>query len=207
MEFFLQAEESLEIVLGMEELPEKHSESYAHHRKRQGKAAAMINAACHSSVKGFIKGKCNPKEMWDALTNNLDRVNTRSARLMIKREFNTLRPKQSITEYLHKLLECCTELQNSEQEISDEEFITHILTTLPSAFDSIVGIITHDKSAEAKTINYIISTVLEADRAMESRKEEVGASTNTSGTLTTSNTLITTTRSDRSLRYRIRNRQ
>ena len=207
MEFFLQAEDSLEIILGMEELPEKHSESYAHYRKRQGKAVAMINAACHSPVKGFIKGKRNPKEMWDALTDNLDRVNTRSGRLMIKREFNTLRPKQSITEYVHKLLECRTELQNSEQEISDEEFITHILTTLPSAFDSIVSIITHDKSAEGKTVDYVISTVLEADRAMESRKEEVGASTNTSGILTTSNALITTARSDRSLNYRIRNRQ
>ena len=207
MEFFLQAEDSLEIVLGMEEVPEKNTESYAHYRKRQGKAAAMINAACHSSVKGFIKGKRNPKEMWDALTDTLDRVNTRSGRLMIKREFNTLRPKQSITEYVHKLLECRTELQNSEQEISDEEFITHILTTLPSAFDSIVSIITHDKSAEAKTVDYVISTVLEADRAMESRKEEVGASTNTSGTLTTSNALITTTRPNRSLNYRMRNRQ
>ena len=207
MEFFLQAEDSLEIVLGMEEVPEKNSESYAHYRKRQGKAAAMINAACHSSVKGFIKGKRNPKEMWDALTDNLDRVNTRSGRLMIKREFNTLRPKHSITEYVHKLLECRTELQNSEQEISDEEFITHILTTLPSAFDSIVSIITHDKSAEAKTVDYVISTVLEADRAMESRKEEVGASSNTSGTLTTSNALITTTRPNRSLNYRIRNPQ
>ena len=120
MEFFLQAEDSLEIVWGMEEVPEKNSRSYAHYRKRQGKAAAMINAACHSSVKGFIKGKRNPKEMWDALTDNLDRVNTRSGRLMIKREFNTLRPKHSITEYVHKLLECRTELQNSEQEISDE---------------------------------------------------------------------------------------
>ena len=207
MEFFLQAEDSLEIVLGMEEVPEKNTESYAHYRKRQGKAAAMINAACHSSVKGFIKGKRNPKEMWDALTDTLDRVNTRSGRLMIKREFNTLRPKQSITEYVHKLLECRTELQNSEQEISDEEFITHILTTLPSVFDSIVSIITHDKSAEAKTVDYVISTVLEADRAIESRKEEVGASTNTSGTLTTSNTLITTTRPNRSLNYRMRNRQ
>ena len=37
MEFFLQAEDSLEIVLGMEEVPEKNSESYAHYRKRQGK--------------------------------------------------------------------------------------------------------------------------------------------------------------------------
>ena len=63
MEFFLQAEHSLEIVLGMEEVPEKNTESYAHYRKRQGKAAAMVNAAWHSSVKGFIKGKRNPKEM------------------------------------------------------------------------------------------------------------------------------------------------
>ena len=207
MEFFLQAEDSLEIVLGMEDEPEKGSEDYSQYRKRLGKAAAMINAACHSSVKGFIKGKRNPKEMWDALTDNLDRVNTRSGRLMIKREFNTLRPKQSTTEYIHKLLECRTELQNSEQEISDKEFITHILTTLPSTFDSIVSIITHDKSPEAKTVDYVISTVLEADRAMESRKEEVGVSTNPSVTLMTSNALITTTSSSRSLSHRIRNRQ
>ena len=63
MEFFLQAEDALEIILGLEEEPEVDSGEYLDHRKRLGKAAAMINAAWHSSVKGFIKGKHNPTEM------------------------------------------------------------------------------------------------------------------------------------------------
>ena len=57
-----------------------------------------------------------------------------------------------------------------------------------------MSIVTQDKSAESKSVDYVISTVLEADRAMESQKEQIGASTNTSGTLTTSNALITTAR-------------
>jgi len=101
MEFFFQAEDSLEILLDMEAEPELNSEDNAHYCKRLGKAAAMINAACHSSVKGLIKGQRNPTEMWAALTERLDRVNTRSARLMIKWEFNNLRPPNSITEYIH----------------------------------------------------------------------------------------------------------
>jgi len=192
MEFFLQAEDALEIVLDLEAEPEEGSENLALYRRRLGKAAAMINAACHSTVKGFIKGKRYSTEMWTALTEKLDQVNTRSGRLMIKREFNTLRPKHSMTEYVIQLLECRTELQNSEQEFSDEEFITHLLTTLPPAFDSIVNIITHDKSEEARSVDYVLSIVLEADRSMESRKREVGASTNTSNTLTPSNALIAT---------------
>lgn len=55
MEFFLQAQDSMEIVLGMEEVPERNRESYAHYRKCQGKVAAMINAVCHLSVKGLLK--------------------------------------------------------------------------------------------------------------------------------------------------------
>jgi len=72
MEFFLQAEYALEIVLGLEGEPEDGSKNLALYRRRIRKSAAMINAACHTTVKGLIKWKQNPTEMWTALTEKLD---------------------------------------------------------------------------------------------------------------------------------------
>ena len=57
IEFFLQAESALGIVLGDEVHPDAgQGAGRLEFDRKSGKAAAMINASCHSSVKTYING-------------------------------------------------------------------------------------------------------------------------------------------------------
>ena len=146
IEFFLQAESALGIVLGDEVHPGAGRGSGGpEFDRKSGKAAAMINASCHSSVKTYINGMRDPNLMWEELKTKLDTSNTRAGRTAILRYFNQLRPNpgSSIAEYITILLDCRQELKGSEQAIQDETFITHLVTTLPAECNSIVDIITY----------------------------------------------------------------
>src|SRR3979409_860108 len=70
MEFFFQAEQGLGIVLGDEgpPAPNHRVNGMADFDRRAGKADAMINSACSSSVKTHIDGMRDPHQMWDVLT-------------------------------------------------------------------------------------------------------------------------------------------
>jgi hypothetical protein len=204
MEFFFQAEQGLGIVLGDEEppAPNARANALADFARRAGKAAAMINSACSSSVKTHIDGMRDPHQMWDTLKTKLDSASTRSGRTAILRRFNQLRPvdKAPMAEYISTLSACRKELDGSEQSISDETFITHLLTTLPSTFNSIVDIITHQPPAD-QTVDYVISTLISWDNSQRDRRTEVGSGTNTSATMTNANALVAHT-SNRSSRGR-----
>ena len=92
IEFFLQAESALGIVLGDEVHPGGRGAGGTEFDKRSGKAAAMINASCHGSVKTYINGMRDPHLMWEELRTKLDTSNTRAGRTAILRHFNQLRP-------------------------------------------------------------------------------------------------------------------
>jgi hypothetical protein len=208
MEFFLQAEESLGIALGDEARPEGARPAItAEFNRRAGKAAAMINASCSPSVKTHIDGMRDPHQMWDILKNKLDGAGTRSGHTAILRRFNQLRPvdKAPIAEYISTLSACRKELDGTEQSFSDEIFITHLLTTLSTTFNSIVDIITHQPAAD-QTIDYVISTLISWDNGQRDRKAEVGSGTNTATTMTSANALAAQT-SNRSSRGRYRGRR
>ena len=125
VEFFLQAESALSIVLGDEENP--GGRGAIDFQRRSGKAAAMINASCHSSIKTYLNGMRDPAEMWGELKSKLDTANTRAGRTAILRHFNQLRPlpNTTIAEYITRLLDSRQQLEGSEQAITDETFLTH----------------------------------------------------------------------------------
>jgi hypothetical protein len=196
MEFFFQAEQGLGIVLGDEEppAPNARANAMADFARRAGKAAAMINSACSASVKTHIDGMRDPHQMWDVLKTKLDSAGTRSGRTTILRRFNQLRPveKAPMAEYVSTLSACRKELDGTEQSISDETFITHLFTTLPSTFNSIVDIITHQPAAD-QTVDYVISTLISWDNSQRDRRTEVGSGTNSSTTMTSANALAAQT--------------
>lgn len=200
IEFFLQAESALSIVLGDEVHPGAgRGAGGPEFDRKSGKAAAMINASCHSSVKTYINGMRDPHLMWEELKTKLDTSNTRAGRTAILRHFNQLRPNpgSSIAEYVTLLLDCRQELEGSEQAIQDETFITHLVTTLPAECNSIVDIITH-QPIERQTIDYVIATLVEWETSWRNRKLEVGSNAAIGSTMTSGNALNVTSQHTRS---------
>ena len=189
VEFFLQAESALLIVL--EDEVDPGGRRAADFQCRSGKAAAIINASCHSSIKTYIDGMRDPAQMWAELKSKLDTANTRAGRTAILSHFHQLCPvpNTTITEYITKLLECRQQLEASEQAISDETFLTHLITTLPSECNSIVDIIMH-QPVEHQTIDYVITTLVEWETSVRNRRREVGSGTMAASTMMTGNVLV-----------------
>ena len=173
IEFFLQAEQALSIVLGEEVRPQGPSTKSNDFDKRAGIGAAIIHASCETSVKAYLHGLRDPHAMWEELKAKLDTANSRAGRTAILRKFNQLRPASdiSVADYITQHLECSKELSGTEQAIPKETFISHLLTTLPKSFDSIIDIITHRPEAE-QTTNCAISTLIEWEVSNRTRKTE-----------------------------------
>ena len=201
IEFFLQAESALSIVLGDEVHPGGRVARGTEFDRRSGKAAAIINASCHGSVKTYINGMRDPHLMWEELRTKLDTSNTRAGRTAILRHFNQLRPTpgSSIAEYVTLLLDCRQELEGSEQAIQNETFITHLVTSLPAECNSIVDIITH-QPIERQTVDYVIATLVEWETSRRNHKLEVGSNATVGSTMITGNALHV-----RSQQVRVRN--
>ena len=76
--------------------------------------------------------------MWDTLKTRLDTSATRSGRTTLLRQFRCARSKgadEPISEYIRRLLHYRQQLEGTTAEISDEEFRTHLYTTVPSQFE------------------------------------------------------------------------
>jgi len=86
MELFLGAEEALLIVIEAEEYPEDGDDSdVSSWNKRIAKGVAMINAACHASVKSYIRHITDARKMWKTLAKKLDTTATRAGRCSLLR--------------------------------------------------------------------------------------------------------------------------
>ena len=75
--------------------------------------------------------------MWETLKTRLDTSATRSGRTTLLQQFRSARPKgtdEPITEYFRRLLQYRQQLHGTNDQISDDEFRTHIYTTLPDQF-------------------------------------------------------------------------
>jgi len=138
------------IVIKAEEYPKEGEDSdVSSWNKRIAKGAAMINAACHPSVKPYIRHITDARKMWKTLAEKLDITATRAGRCSLLRQFHALRPTMSfkspygISKYINQLTEFSNHLEGSEQAISDETFIAHLTTTLPETFRNIIDIILH----------------------------------------------------------------
>ena len=89
-------------------------------------------------------------------------------------------------------------LAGTEQAISDEAFSSHLISTLPTTFNSFVDIILHQ--ADGYTVENLILKVIEAEATAKSRNSEQ-TSVNTS---ITSGTALYTNGATRSFRGDLR---
>jgi len=146
----------------------------------------MIHASCEDCIKAYLYGMRDPRVMWLELKDKLDTVNLCAGRTTLLRSFNQLRPtpNQWISTYITELLSCSKELAGSEQEVPKETFVSHLLTTLPKEFDSIIDIITHRSAAEQCT-NRVIASLIEWESINQTRRTGTPQSTNSSTTIVT----------------------
>jgi hypothetical protein len=163
-----------------------------------GRAFAMITTSCDESIRALIDDipQGDPVAVWKALKEHLDTSKTRSGRIAIVRRFHRMRMSadSTVSEYISSLRETRKELFGSAEKITDETLLTHLLSTLPDSFSNIVDIITH-KPIEEQTLASVTSDLIEYEKKLQERKEELGAGTNTANTMTDANALAASVQS------------
>ena len=83
IEFFLQAEQALSIVLGEEVCPQGPNANTTDYHKRAGIGAAIIHASCESLVKAYLHSLRDLQAMWKELKPKFKTANSRAGRTSI----------------------------------------------------------------------------------------------------------------------------
>jgi len=108
----------------------------------------------------------DPTEIWAILKEKLDLASSRTGQLALVRTFHMLRPLDSdtsINQYIARLMESRTQLAGTNEEISDTRLVSHILTTLPASYESIINTITF-APLEQQTLDNVVNTLSEAEK-------------------------------------------
>jgi len=131
--------------------------------------------------------------MWKSLHEKLNTSGSRAGWTMLAREFNQSKPEptEPIQNYLSKILQLRRKLGGTDQAISDEAFSSHLISTLPTSFNSFVDIVLHQPNAY--TVENLISKVIEAEaKANSCNNEQTSLNTSiTSGTALVTNSSTT----------------
>jgi len=111
-----------------------HDDNYDDWKAKEAEAASMIRLSCSPEVWRIIKGMRNPSEMWNTLETSLDTAGSYIGRQDILRQFCAYRPKEDepLKAYFTKLSNYCTQLDHTDDAITDRDFRTQIFTSLPS---------------------------------------------------------------------------
>lgn len=142
------------------------------YQSRKGAAYAPIFASCTPEIQEYISGLDEPAEMWNKLHEKLDTTALQAARTVLARQFNQSKPDSTelIQKYLSKLLQFRRRLAGTEQAISDKAFSSHLISILPTSFNSFVDIILHQP--DGYTVENLISKVIEAEATSNCRNNE-----------------------------------
>jgi len=168
---FLRAQDVLEIVRGNEPPPPAGNNQVAikkteRYRARVGKAFAIIVSSCSLQIKTHINRMEDPMEIWAILKEKLDSVSSRAGKPALVRTFHMLRPldsETSINQYIARLMDIRTQLAGTNKEMSDARLVSHILTTLPASYESIINTITF-APLEQQTLDNVVNMLSEAEK-------------------------------------------
>jgi len=105
----------------------------------------MIRLSCSPEVRRIIKGMRNPHKMWNTLKTSLDTAGSYIGRQDILRQFRACRPTEDepLNAYFTKLSNYRTQLDHSDNAITDRNFRTQIFTSLPSQYAMILMVLKH----------------------------------------------------------------
>jgi len=122
-----------------------HDDNYDDWKAKKAEAASIIRLSCSPEVRRIIKGMRSPLEMWNTLETSLDTTGSYIGRQDILRQFRACRPKQDepLKAYFTKLSYYCIQLDHTDDAITDQDFRTHIFTSLPSQYAMISMVLKH----------------------------------------------------------------
>ena len=105
--------------------------------KRAGKAASIINSTLSSGIEFYLKDTINPREIWEILKNKLTLVDNWNLQRTLKRDFYKMLydGKESIATYINRLRVFQQQLQGTNNEISNDELVNRIMTSLPESWE------------------------------------------------------------------------
>jgi len=120
-----------------------HDYNYDDWKAKEAEAASMIRLCCSAEVRRIVKGMRNPREMWNTLETSLDTAGSYIGRQDIIRQFRACRPKEdeSLKAYFTKFSNYRSQLDHTDDTITDRDFRTQIFTSLPSQYAMILMVL------------------------------------------------------------------
>jgi len=111
-------------------------------RKRRFNAQSIICMGCSDQIFLHIKHNIDPAEMWDILHDQFDNMLFKLSRMQILRKFHACHPAndEKMTTYFTRLIDYRNQLSGSAEEISEDSFVTHLLTHIPKEFATTINI-------------------------------------------------------------------
>jgi hypothetical protein len=138
MILILSAMEAYAIVTGdgpeLQSLDFDRDDNYDNWKAKEAEAASMIRLSCSPEVRRIIKGMRNPLELWNTLETSLETAGSSIGRQDILRQFQACRPQEDepLKAYFTKICNYRTQLDHTDDAITDGDFRPQIFTSLPS---------------------------------------------------------------------------
>jgi hypothetical protein len=154
-----------------------HNDNYDEWKAREAEAASMIRLSCSPEIRRIGKGMRNPHEMWNTLQTSLDTAGSYIRRQDMLCPFCAGRPKEdeSLKAYFTMLGNYHTELDHTDDAITDRNFRTQIFTSLSPQYAMISMALKHTRPLP--TPKEAMHDLLEEETTTDRIKELGDAST------------------------------
>jgi hypothetical protein len=147
----------------------------ADYDKRSAKALALISLSCTPTIQPHVRGIRSPQEMWNIVERCLNQTSHKVGRQAILRKFHSERParQEPLSNYFARLVEYKNKLEGSSEAITDNQFITHVFTTLPDEFAMAIKVL---QGRDNPSIDDVMDHLIEDDettRLTKSAREAI----------------------------------
>jgi len=158
-------------------LDSDHDDNYDDRKAKEAEAASMIRLSCSAEVWCIVRGMRNPHEMWNTLETSRDTAGSHIGKQDIVRQIHAWRPKEDEPHkaYITKLSKYRTQLDHTDDAITDRDFCKQIFTSLSSQYVMISMVSKH--RTPLPTPEEAMHDLLEEETATGLTKELGDAST------------------------------
>jgi hypothetical protein len=111
----------------------------------ESKATYKIGLSCSPEVRRIVKGIRHPDKMWNVPETTLDTARSYIGRHDILHQFCACRHKEEepLQSYFSKFIYYRIQLDHTDDRITNQDFCTQILTSLPSQYAMILMVLKH----------------------------------------------------------------
>ena len=159
------------IVNGTENLPEGEvtAETRTKFKAKLDKALAIIVLSTEPSLLYLIGDPENPVTVWRKLADQFQKK-TWANKLALRRKLYSLRLKDgdSVQDHVKSMTEIFNELSVIGVEMDEEDKVVHLLTSLPSTYDTLVTAL--EANATVPSMEVVTERLLNEERKLEDRE-------------------------------------